>query len=249
MGVHRWKSFLIAHGWIPDPFMSATCCTDSPWRDPSAMDQPLFVKRITRIPPNSTILIDGNGLAMHLQSVAYTRYILEVLQFRKKKSRKHIDGARIGCSLVSVLSEQERILLVPCHLKQKILYGLTKTYIKTLKDSGMNVIVYWDGEKRFAVKQDTDSQRKDRRLDEWERLHQYCTHGALPQAKTVCEWFKLFPRSQLCGAQVMNALAHHGIQMITCEEEADRILAQAATGSPNTYVLGDDTDFCFFPDM
>ena len=161
MGVHRWKSFLIAHGWIPDPFMSATCCTDSPWRDPSAMDQPLFVKRITRIPPNSTILIDGNGLAMHLQSVAYTRYILEVLQFRKKKNGKNIHGANIGCALVSSLSEQERNLLIPCHLKQKILYGLTKKYIKTLKDAGMKVIVYWDGDKRFDVKQDTDSQRKE----------------------------------------------------------------------------------------
>ena len=213
------------------------------------MDQPLFAKDVTKIPPKSTILIDGSGLSMHLQNVAYTRYILEVLQSKNKKKGKNIHVTNIGCALVSALSEQEINLLMPCHLKLKILYRLTQKYIKTLKDAGMKVIVYRDGEKRFDVKQDTDSQRKESRLDEWERLHQYCTHGALPQAKTVCEWFKLFPRSHLCGAQVMNAIAHLNISMITCEEEADRILAQAATGCANTYVLGNDTDFCFFPDM
>jgi len=65
---------------IPNPNQNTTCCTKSPWRDPWAMDQPLFAKRVTKIPPKSTILIDGSGISMHLQNVAYIRYILEVLQ-------------------------------------------------------------------------------------------------------------------------------------------------------------------------
>jgi len=90
------------------------------------MVQPLFAKRVTKIPPKSTILFDGSGLSMHLQNAAYTRYIAEDLQSKNKEKTKNIHGNNIGCALVSALSEQERNLIMPCQLKLKILYRLTQ---------------------------------------------------------------------------------------------------------------------------
>jgi hypothetical protein len=94
--------------------------------------------------------------------------------------------------------------------------------------------------------------RQSRRSNEWSNFQQYCLYGRLPpEAETICQWQGHFPKNQLFTATVMHALAmcSGAVNTVRCEGEADRVVASAATGRPDHYVLGSDSDYCFFPGL
>lgn len=132
--------------------------------------------------------------------------------------------------------------------------------------SGNSVFVYWDGDARHVVKQQTDAQRTSKVRDSWGNYQQYCHHGKLPSTREknacICAWKSEFPKPRLYFDQVFHTIeycfasgssknpASDGlVHNVSCNEECDHIIAKAASGNINAYVLANDTDFCFFPDI
>jgi hypothetical protein len=152
-------------------------------------------------------------------------------------------------------------------------------YITALTKAGMHLAVYWDGPYRRAVKQHTDDSRQDKLETEWGYYQQYCETGSIPLPGSnkknstanppfcACWGESFFPKSRLWLAEIKHCI--HlilSIQRVTCADEADYILARdcasanrAAEARDTTlatsdevsqaYVIANDTDFCFFPDV
>lgn len=106
-----------------------------------------------------------------------------------------------------------------------------------------------DDEKRDSFKQATDSKRQSSLDAEWSDFQQYCLYGRMPAVPTVCGWAKVLPKHRLFATQVLHALTVARVDMVFCDEEADHILAQAVRRKKHAYLVGFDSDFCFFPDV
>jgi len=133
--------------------------------------------------------------------------------------------------------------------------------------SRARVVVYWDGPARRKVKQATDRRRRARIDDEWDALRSYCLYGCLPSSSQqnssgdnsrpfcrcrYCEMKRTFPKPRLFLSQIKHTLRNFGsgvVSMKYCREECDHIIARDASNDPNAFVLGNDSDFCFFPNV
>jgi hypothetical protein len=115
-------------------------------------------------------------------------------------------------------------------------------------------------------KQETHERRQERFPEEWSCLQQYCLYGVLPSdktAETLCAWETSFPKNRLVQTVIRhvlqqcavgsknnnNASGGSGLNIVHCQEEADAIMARAASGDRQSFVVGDDSDFCFFADI
>lgn len=240
MGVQGWYRVLREEGYVPE---TGKCCSTSLWRPlDDVMDN--IGSRLEQIPNGSELLVDGNGLAFYCHHVAYARYVANVT---KRKSRKE------SCCLKlknADLSPTQVRRLLPNFMPLSQLSAVVHEFIKTLRDKHrMKIIVYWDGEKRRVYKQETDNKRQARIPEEWNNFREFCETGLMPPAKTVCEWESLFPKNRMFGDQIMHTLEKLQIPSVVCEEEADAWIAKACRGNPRAYILGLDSDFCFFPDI
>jgi hypothetical protein len=144
------------------------------------------------------------------------------------------------------------------------LHDVTVEYFTTLLASParMNVIVYWDGPYRRAVKQTTDQNRRRNVDDQWHCLANYLSTGSIPHALTshngknaccACWWGRHFPKSRLWLSQIKHtihrAINDGQIPGVICIDEADMVIARDASQLSDSFVVADDTDFCFFPDV
>jgi hypothetical protein len=235
MGIKGWARMLAEHGFTPDQSASVACCSGSLWRNIS--DDLILAETI---PPNSTLHIDGNGLAFFLHQIAYARQIDETLK-HKRRSEKI-------CAVPQELTTAVHPFL-PNFLSLQIMHEVTKEYIDALQAHNMHLIVYWDGDARRVYKQETDAKRTDHRNDEASNLHQYCLHGRLPACSSVCAWEYEFPKTRLFKTQVLHTLTQLKVEMVDCPEEADPYMARVASGDPRSYIIGQDSDFCAFKDI
>lgn len=236
MGVHGWTRFLFEEGWVP-----INSCRTSLWRDASSSVN----DRVERLAADPSLVIDGNGLVFYLFQIAYARHVQSVTGNNNNKY-----SSTCQCPSPKNLSPDQIQQLLPTFLPLSVLDEVTFEYISALQRHASSIKVYFDGEARHCVKQQTDRQRQERLADHWDTLRQYCLYGALPLATTgVCEWSKVFPKSRLFSQQVVHTLRYRcQVQIIECDEECDHILAEAVRGDPHAYILGNDSDFCFFPD-
>ena len=212
----------------------------------SVTDQsnPIFSERIVQLPSGSELHIDGFCLCFHLYSTAYARCIDRVLYSKQNHQERPCSRYR---NLQSLTPQQVRHLL-PNFVPLKLLSDVTTEFIQTLKRHGMELTIYWDGEKRHVFKQATDTKRQSNVAGFWSDLHQFCLYGRMPHVETVCEWERVLPKTRLFSTQVMHSLLQGGAKMVFCDEEADHILAAAVSGRPNAYLVAFDSDMCFFPD-
>jgi hypothetical protein len=122
-----------------------------------------------------------------------------------------------------------------------------------------------------SFKHETHERRQERFPEEWSLLQQYCLYGALPSdktAETLCAWETSFPKNRLVQTTIKHMLQqcasnggngknggknnnnnNSGLRIVHCQEEADPIMARAASGDRQSFVVGDDSDFCFFKDI
>ncbi|KAL7579290.1 hypothetical protein ACA910_013970 [Epithemia clementina (nom. ined.)] len=256
MGVQGWNWLLQKEGYLPAR-SDAKCCSCSLWRDESAMKSSAFASRTTVVPKGSELHVDGNGLAFVLHRVAYARHMAQVLvEGTGKQSGKHSslnNYSKSPCTIrkkLSTLSSSQARRLLPNFMPMELLSDVTREFLSQLKDKHqMHLKVYWDGDCRRVFKAATDEKRQERLPEEWSNLQLYCTNGILPSVAKACELESLFPKCRFFQREISETLLQCGVPQIECNEEADGAIAQAASGNPNAYVLGEDSDFCFFPNV
>lgn len=248
MGVQGWNRILREEGYVPE---TAPCCSTSLWRSPDdVMDS--IGAHLEQLPAHSELLVDGNGLAFFWYRVAYARHVANVTNTTKKHSRqRHTSSScfKLGKNGQSLSHTQVR-RLIPNFLPLSQLSAVVHEFVVTLRDKHrLKITVYWDGEKRRVYKRETDQLRQERRPEERSNLKEYCETGIPPAAATVCAWERVFPKNRLFKRQIMHTLENMQVPSVYCDEEADAIIAKAARGNPRAYILGMDSDFCFFPDV
>jgi 5'-3' exonuclease len=199
---------------------------------------PKLAANVSLVKRRSTLLIDGAGLAFHLYRTAYARRIEEVI------------GRTQSCCSLKNLKPEHVTPLLPNLLPLSKLEEVTREFVDILKSKHhMKLVVYFDGELRRQAKQATDEQRQERRPEEWSALQQYCCNGIMPQVDRICQLEEKFPKNRLFLAQVKYTLRVCQVTIVHCQEEADAEIARVAIATPNSYVVGNDTDFCFFPNQ
>ena len=286
MGVQGWHRVLSEEGWIPNVEATGQQRETSMLMSQEVVDasHPLFERRLVEIPPGSELHVDGLSLCFQVHRVAYERHRQSVLKTNRKKAN------------VSKWKPSQVRHLIPCFLPPDLLTDVLAEFMQVLRDKcKLKVIVYWDGDERYApptrtsevareetddnasspvnvsnkgnitefpvpnddgeflqeipsspFKHDTEVFRQSKRMDEWSVLEEYCVHGKVPTR--VSSWEKGFPKNRFFIGHVMQALLVMKIPMNFCEEEADSILARVVSGNPNAYILGMDSDYCFFPE-
>ena len=184
-----------------------------------------------------------------------------------KNKKRNIPPA---CS-VSDVPIRHVTALLPSFLPLHELATVTVEFMTALQHAqpGCRILVYWDGDLRRITKQETDTHRRHYRISqEWSQLELYCEQGALPtlfgassstaaaassSSSCLCHWEELFPKSRLFQAQIIHAVERMGggslVQNVICLEEADHVMARAATNRPHDYIVANDSDFCFFPQI
>jgi DEAD/DEAH box helicase len=247
MGVRGFNKLLRQKGLLTNPIIPEdSCgCSFSPWKadvnnnnnDDLSDRPPPFQK----IPDGSQLLIDGNGLAFYLHSIAYSRY-LRVLS----KSSGLNESC---CPRTDELDPTQLSMALPSMLPLRILHDVTNEFIDDMK-TYMKVKVFWDGKVR-RFKSLTDEKRRQQRLEEESNLEHYCHHGILPQGtKHCCQLQNHFPFSNMFLTCVKHALGGSSfVEMVECDEEADEYLARSAFGDPTAFVVGYDSDFYFYKDI
>jgi hypothetical protein len=81
-------------------------------------------------------------------------------------------------------------------------------------------------------------------------MQQYCLTGRMPpKSNFQCMEYD-FPKNSLFSTQVKHTIEFSGLaSMVFCVEEADSEIARAAASNSNAFVLGNDSDFCFFSNI
>ena len=235
MGVRGLTTVLEQHGWV----VSRKGCMASLWRDDS-----FPIDRVERLPPGSTLAIDGNGLAYYLFDVAYSRHWENLGLVRELRK----DGTE--CSCPEDLTQEMIVQCLPQSVPLQILDQVTREFVHALSSSAMTLVFYWDGKGR-RFKAATAKERRASRAEKWSHLRHYCEFGSLPFRKPCCRrsFQSSFPPSVLASEQVQSTLRSIShIQHIQCLEEADAEVARASSESASTYCVGMDSDFWLFRD-
>jgi 5'-3' exonuclease len=240
MGVHRITSLLHNEGWIPSEQKDDGCaCSGRLWKDwnPSMafLNQGLPLEQIA---PNSTFLIDGNGLAFFFFKVAYARHL---------HSTFRTDGQQ-SCPPVNAIETADISKALPCMLPLSLLEDITHEFVSHLRLCDLRLQVFWDGPSR-RFKTVTLKKRKEQREAEWSNLQQFCVHGSLPNEKHICHFLHHFPFPSMFLQCIRKALQREQVDVVYCQEEADVELARRASGDSGAYVLGQDSDFFFYKDI
>ena len=237
MGVRGLTTVLEQHGWIA----SRNGCIASLWREDTFL---IPMERIERLPPGSTLAIDGNGLAHYLFDVAYSRH-WENLGLAAERQKSGTD-----CSCPQELTKEMIGQCLPQSVPLQILDQVTREFVHALTSSSMTLVFYWDGNIR-RFKAATAKERRAARAEKWSHLRQYCEFGSLPFSKPCCRrsFQNSFPPSVLAVELVKSTLRsichiHH----IQCAGEADAEVARASSESSTTYCVGMDSDFWLFRD-
>jgi len=244
MGVLGLARLLKEENFLP----ADTSCAKTLWRGHADVLSEEALDRLVRIPPHSTLALDGNGLAYYLHHVAYSRYFTQVTG-----GDASTKTSSCSCNTRN-LSETQVTRLLPQYMPLSTLEQVTKEFVQSLQRHGMKLVVFWDGEGR-RMKAATTSKRKETRDTEWSHLKQYSMYGVVPRLSsnsTLCrkDWLHNFPMSRLLLHQVNHTLSQFSsITMIQCNEEADHEVAKASANDPNCYCVGLDSDFCLFPNI
>lgn len=247
MGVHGFTKLLTERGILPT--QSGQCCSPQLWRQVDHSQtfllgsSPESSSVSTPVPPESSLLIDGNGLAFYLHAVAYSRWVRSIVN----------QGKRTGtCPSTTSLTSAQITLMLPNIMPMELLRDVTAEFIAVLLKYDMKCQVFWDGPSRSRFFTSHTSLKRQRgRNDSWAALQQYCLHGILPNGSNAscCGFGRDFPYSQIFLQTVRHALQQSWVPMVVCSEEADLELAKRASGNPNMYVLGQDSDFFFYHDI
>ena len=279
MGVRGIRHLLRDVGWLASSSSSSSeddtndqgtsnCgCSTSIWKKVNASDA--FLGKddspsLEKIPQHSTFLIDGNGLAFYLHSIAYARY-LRSLNTSTNGTHSSSSSSSSDCCPLSrtIMSDQQFIVkALPCMLPLRLLREVTKEFISELKnsdDSIKQIKVFWDGTMR-RHKAGTDLKRRAFRKEQESNLEMFCKHGSIKKfkknnrkSKHICELKDDFPFSKLFLTCVRHALQEDVqnpiVDMVECTEEADLELALEAKGKEHTFICGLDSDFFFYKDI
>ena len=226
-------TLLQEHGWMP----SKEECGTPLWREVSMGDN--MSNNLVQIPPGSTLAIDGNGLAYHLHSAAYSRYFSQVM------ATPPSNGI---CTCPKHVTADQVVRCLPQSMPLETLHEITKEFVTSLTSKGLKLKIFWDGDGR-RFKAETSKKRFNQQSSKWNTLHQYCLFGTLP-FRHPCQrnFTREFPLSRLLQQQVISSLrAMEIVTMVFCDEEADRFVAQESADDPDCFCVGLDSDFCLFP--
>mmetsp|Transcript_47304 Transcript_47304/g.115480 ORF Transcript_47304/g.115480 Transcript_47304/m.115480 type:complete len:663 (+) Transcript_47304:250-2238(+) len=257
MGIKGFNRLLEEKGILASAGRKATdpcgcSSSSSPWktdqnadgtggrdRDPSS--------RLQDISDGSQLLIDGNGLAFYLHSIAYGRYV-KSFSTRFSSPSSSSKSTSNCCLRTDRLDPGEIATLLPNMLPMSLLHEVTTEFINDIQ-AYATVKVFWDGKQR-PFKSLTDEKRRQRRIEEESNLEQFCRHGILPQEKYCCKFLNHFPFSSMFLTCVKDTLVRLPfVEAVECVEEADIDLAREAKGKPSTFVVGYDSDFYFYKDI
>lgn len=271
MGVQGWSLLLSEEGWIPlTKKKNEEDDKTSLWMSPEVVQKghDLLEERLVEIRRGAELHIDGFCLCFHIHTVAYARHCRQVLlQAESSKKKQKPNPSKWKPAQVRHM--------IPSFLPCELLTQVTQEFIGALtrKKCQLKLRVYWDGDGRYAppapasddpntddgsdeeeeeegpasFKHETELFRQFQRMEEWSVFQDYCLHGKIPTDIALHRWERAFPKNRLFIGQVMHALWKLNTPMEFCQEEADSVMARAVRGKPNAFVVGLDTDFCFFP--
>ncbi|KAJ8599386.1 hypothetical protein CTAYLR_007029 [Chrysophaeum taylorii] len=119
---------------------------------------------------------------------------------------------------------------------------IVRQYVERLRDRGYRVVVFEDGETR-RLKEATRRARLATRTEEWGALRSWLTRDVSRRGPTASSTD--FPLPVLFQESVRFALTRLGVEIITCEDEADQALARESARGGGV-VLAEDSDFLLF---
>ena len=206
--------------------------------------------KYVRIKHGSEFHVDGYGLCYHIIETAYARHMNSVLHSKMN----HVERPCARASAITGLSTTQARQLNPNFaIPNKLIHEVTKEFVQTIQQCHITMTVYWDGPQRHIHKYATDKKRNIERNGTFDNLHQYCENGTLPNVENnrnnkLCQYMlNNFPSSKLYMTQIYHTLhVQKKIGKVECVNEADSILAHKVQFNPNAYILGFDSDFCFF---
>jgi hypothetical protein len=152
--------------------------------------------------------------------------------------------------MVKSLSASDATKAIPCMMPLELVRQVAVEFATTLRQQDLTLRCFWDGPaQRFKAK--TMQKRTGQRQQEWAALQTFCRHGTLPlkPTETTCQCIWHFPLSRLFLLSVKQALRSCSMEMVQCKEEADIHLARVASGDPDAFILGQDSDFLFYRDI
>lgn len=152
--------------------------------------------------------------------------------------------------MVKSISSSEITKAIPCMMPLDLVRQVTREFATTLRQQDLKLRCFWDGPAR-SFKANTSAKREMQHQQEWAMLQTFCRHGTLPMKPTqkVCGCIRQFPLPRLFILSVEQTLRTCSIDMVHCDEEADAVLAMEASGNPDSFVLGQDSDFLFYKDI
>ncbi len=234
---------------------TATCSTSI--ADASAPQQ-LRPSKYETINHGSEFHVDGYGLCYHIIATAYARHINSVLHSKMN----HVDRPCARTTITNLSSDQARQMNPNFAIPNLLIHEVTKEFVQTINLCHVTMTVYWDGPQRYIYKYATDKKRNIERNDSHVNLYHYCINGTLPNiektrnnynenSSRLCQYMlNNFPLSKLYMTQIYHTLhVQKKIRKVECINEADTILAQAVQSNPKAYILGFDSDFCFYKDV
>lgn len=225
--------------------------TSTPTADAASTQQ--SPSKYVKIKYASEFHVDGYGLCYHIIATAYARHMNSVLY--SKMNHVERPCARTA-AITSLSSVQARQLNPNFAIPNQLIHEITKEFVQTIHQCHITMTVYWDGPERYVHKYETDKKRKMDRNDTYVNLHHYCENGTLPNVEhnrnnKLCQYMlNNFPLSKLYMTQICHTLhVQKNINKVDCTNEADTILAHAVQLNPKAYILGFDSDFCFYNDV
>lgn len=220
------------------------------------------------IPPQSTLAIDGYGLAFHLYHRAYHRFYNEILSgFQSSQQNSHLPPWHLH--------------LVPTFVPSVLIQREVRSFLNALiHEYHVNVHIYLDGKTRH-FKSSTDNHRRRKRNKQWGNLEDFCKGGKLestkggnrhamqspvkpsssysnssssiPSADYFLDQFPA-PTMFMTVFKVELELWNSGkypsgrlaFKLVQCEDEADVHVAKASADDQLTFAVGWDTDFLIY---
>ena len=220
--------------------------------------QPLRPSKYETIKYGSEFHVDGYGLCYHIIATAYARHIDSVLHSKMN----HVERPCARTTITNLSIDQARRLNPNFAIPNSLIHEVTKEFVQTINLCHVTMTIYWDGPQRYIHKYATDKKRNIERNNSHVNLYHYCTNGTLPNiektssnyneySNRLCQYMlNNFPLSKLYMTQIYHTLhVLKKIRKVECINEADTILAQAVQCNPKAYILGFDSDFCFYEDV
>eukprot|EP00934_Nitzschia_sp_Nitz4_P004171 Nitzschia sp. Nitz4//scaffold20_size174350//160042//170970//NITZ4_002134-RA/size174350-augustus-gene-0.39-mRNA-1//1//CDS//3329541905//4161//frame0 len=192
---------------------------------------------VQEIPPGSTVLVDGNGLAFHLMKVAYAKHTRSV--------------AKTGyCPEVGSFMEADICKIIPIMLPMSVMRAVAKEFVASIEGRGLLFRFCW-GNPSQRIPYVEEKARRQGRLETWDAMRRFCNNGVFPLRLTdsCCRCLDTFPLPRIFLKVVRLSLIKAKLDILDLDGDVDREISELAQGDQSIFVLGCNSDYLFYKDI